>query len=130
MVYRYVEENGIWAYDVEHREMVLVTTAVLAMLGDNPMQSEFACHVGLRGKFFCRCCWAKGFDAAEVEAEADDDDEDDSGGSERSSIGAGNQSRKKHFETLSAMISRVTRFMKVCFPYLSCSMVDMISFYH
>ncbi len=30
--------------------------SVLAMLGDNPMQSEIACHVGLAGKFFCRVC--------------------------------------------------------------------------
>jgi hypothetical protein len=36
---------------------------VLALLGDNPMQSEFACHIGLRGKLFCRACWVKGTDA-------------------------------------------------------------------
>ena len=36
--------------------MVLVVPSVLAMLGDNPMQSEIACHVGLVGKFFCRVC--------------------------------------------------------------------------
>ena len=35
---------------------------VLALLGDNPMQSEFACHIGLSGKFFCRACWVKGKD--------------------------------------------------------------------
>lgn len=28
------------------------------------MQSEFACHMGLRAKFFCRNCWVKGRDAA------------------------------------------------------------------
>jgi hypothetical protein len=27
------------------------------------MHSEFACHIGLRGKFFCRVCWVKGSDA-------------------------------------------------------------------
>ena len=37
--------------------------AVLALLGDNPMQSELACHIGLMGKFFCRHCWVKGRDA-------------------------------------------------------------------
>lgn len=27
------------------------------------MHSEFACHIGLRGQFFCRACWVKGSDA-------------------------------------------------------------------
>ena len=27
------------------------------------MHSEFACHIGLRGKYFCRSCWVKGSDA-------------------------------------------------------------------
>jgi len=27
------------------------------------MHSEFACHIGLRGKYFCRACWVKGSDA-------------------------------------------------------------------
>ena len=26
------------------------------------MHSEFACHIGLRGKYFCRACWVKGTD--------------------------------------------------------------------
>src|ERR1700683_1706744 len=47
-------------WDIVMKEMVLVIPIVLAMLGDNPMQSELACHVRLAGKFFCRCCWAKG----------------------------------------------------------------------
>lgn len=32
---------------------------ILAMLGDNPMQSEFASHIGLRGRMFCRACWVE-----------------------------------------------------------------------
>lgn len=36
---------------------------MLALLGDNPMHSEFACDIGLRGKYFCRACWVKGTDA-------------------------------------------------------------------
>jgi len=27
------------------------------------MQAEFACHIGMRGKYFCRSCWVKGSDA-------------------------------------------------------------------
>lgn len=42
----------------------LLIVCVLALLGDNPMQSEFSCHIGLRGKFFCRVCGVKGKDAA------------------------------------------------------------------
>ncbi|KAF4617992.1 hypothetical protein D9613_012967 [Agrocybe pediades] len=57
------QQNGIWAWDCALREPVLIFPAVLALLGDNPMQSEFACHIGLTGKFFCRTCWVKGTDA-------------------------------------------------------------------
>ncbi|KAI6111303.1 hypothetical protein F5141DRAFT_1188430 [Pisolithus sp. B1] len=45
----HAQTHGIWAWDIEAREMVLVIPAVLAMLSDNPMQSELACHVGLQG---------------------------------------------------------------------------------
>lgn len=45
---------------------------VLAMLGDNPMQSEFACHIGLHGKLFCRACWVRGKDSTGDEGQAGD----------------------------------------------------------
>ena len=35
---------------------------VLALLGDNPMQSKFAHHISLKGKFFCHICLVKGQD--------------------------------------------------------------------
>lgn len=41
-------------------EPILIIPFVLALLGDNPMQSEFACHIGLRGRLFCRACWVEG----------------------------------------------------------------------
>src|ERR1700683_855399 len=41
------QKNGIWAWDAAAKEMVLAILVVLAMLGDNPMQSELTCHVGL-----------------------------------------------------------------------------------
>jgi hypothetical protein len=62
-LFRSAQQDGIWAWDCVHKELVLIFPTVLALLGDNPMHSEFACHIGLRGKFFCRSCWVKGTDA-------------------------------------------------------------------
>ncbi|KAJ7728363.1 hypothetical protein B0H16DRAFT_1331027 [Mycena metata] len=57
------QKDGVWAWDSTLNELVLLVPTVLALLGDNPMQSEFACHIGLRGKYFCRACWVKGSDS-------------------------------------------------------------------
>ena len=62
MTFRSAQRDGIWAWDCVHKELVLIFPTVLALLGDNPMHSEFACHIGLRGKYFCRTCWVKGTD--------------------------------------------------------------------
>ncbi|KAF7318315.1 hypothetical protein HMN09_00340300 [Mycena chlorophos] len=72
------QARGIWAWDSVLNEIVLVIPSVLAMLGDNPMQSEFACHIGFRGKFFCRVCRVQG-------DPADDEDDDEDGGGLRHS---------------------------------------------
>lgn len=65
-----------------------MTIFVLALLGDNPMQSEFACHAGLRAKFFCRICMVKGKDLA-------------------------NTRDRQGQENIAAMIERIKSFMKV-----------------
>ena len=39
---------------------MLVIMVMLALLGDNPIQSKMACYIGLHSKFFCRVCWIKG----------------------------------------------------------------------
>ncbi|THH17637.1 hypothetical protein EW146_g3214 [Bondarzewia mesenterica] len=42
------QRDGIWAWDVAAKELVLVIPVILGLLGDNPMQSEFACHIATR----------------------------------------------------------------------------------
>ncbi|KAK0471280.1 hypothetical protein IW261DRAFT_1671032 [Armillaria novae-zelandiae] len=130
------QEYGIWAWDCEFQEPVLMIPMVLAMLGDNPMQSEFACHIGLRGKFFCRVCWVKGKDANEsrppgytanipddVWHDAGVDNGSDDGRSDDSDTTRGGKStgRRKFVETFDAMKRRVTDFVKVSFLLLNDS---------
>jgi hypothetical protein len=55
-------KKGIVVYDCELQEIVMLIPWILAMAGDNPMQSEFASHIGLSGTCFCRVCNAKGSD--------------------------------------------------------------------
>jgi hypothetical protein len=108
---------------------------ILALLGDNPMQSEFACHIGLGGKFFCRACWVKGTDASADSAEDPNSlntanqaeqlsDNESAAGSEAtvdggrsddgSSAGSKPKSRRKRaLESMSNMVSRVKSFVKV-----------------
>ena len=85
-VFRETQQEGFWAYDSQEQDMVLVILWVLALLGDNPMQSEFACHAGLKAKFFCRMCWVKGPDAHDGRGVS---------------------------EPITVMIDRIKRFMKV-----------------
>ncbi|THH26571.1 hypothetical protein EUX98_g7617 [Antrodiella citrinella] len=140
------QDEGVWAWDCELNEPVLLVPFVLALLGDNPMQSEFACHIGLRGKFFCRNCWVKGHDAADrdnipsesepaASAAASTADHDNviresesvAGSSDNESVrsadsNASGKTRKakgkgkKVIESMSAMVNRVKAFLKVGKP--------------
>ncbi|KIJ60407.1 hypothetical protein HYDPIDRAFT_177473 [Hydnomerulius pinastri MD-312] len=105
------QDTGIWAWDCVHREQVLVIPSVLALLGDNPMQSELACHVGLMGKYFCRVCNIKGHDAQDVTSAAADSDRDDT----RSGDGSaqGRRMRKRAKESMSDMVERIKCFVKL-----------------
>lgn len=105
--------------------MVLLIPTVLAMLGDNPMQSEFACHVGLAGKFFCRCCWVKGRDAEDEAISRPQRERAVSPISDTASIGSAQSanssqqssvkgSRRRHPETLAQLKDRAKRFLEVC----------------
>ncbi|KAJ7340636.1 hypothetical protein DFH08DRAFT_915624 [Mycena albidolilacea] len=120
--------EGIWVWDVEFNEPVLVIPEVLALLGDNPMQSEFACHIGLCGKLFCRACWgeltrattAAHSDGGSVRSEGSEgapSDQESVAGSDGSAASADGQSKKKKpakrfRETMTNMVSRVSNFMK------------------
>ena len=142
--HRQAQEDGIWAWDCSLQEMVLIFPVVLALLGDNPMQSEFACHIGLRGKFFCRACWVKGSDAqaeaatapslnlrssgsGTVAAGGNDSDDNASDVSEANSIPDstepapdGRKGRKKAKESLATMVERIQAFLRVRFNQYSC----------
>lgn len=155
---RQCQKEGIWAWDCLENEPVLVVPVVLAFLGDNPMQSEFACHIGLKGKFFCRVCWAKGSDALVDAAttphpERDPDAGSDAGSHAGSDIadeleggvaedqGADDGSnpsavpkkmkgrRGKALETMSGMINRCKAFIKVSYiNYEFCSSTEVLIF--
>lgn len=139
--YREAQCDGIWAWDCEHKKLILIFPTVLALLGDNPMHSEFACHIGLQGKFFCHSCWVKGSDADDVgnmpnlggsdspqnspvlsspgsEAEIDHIAPNDSTSEAlpdgSTSTQPSSRKRKKYKESYSAMLDRVSAFVKVC----------------
>ena len=98
----------------------MLIPSVLALLGDNPMQSELSCHVGMNGNKFCRIC--------KTEAAIDDlsgnlgeegngrrNEGNDSDASNNSAPGIdstkGKKAKKK--PTLSDMISNARQFLTV-----------------
>ena len=55
--------NGIPAWDCHFEEEVVLLPWAHAFQGDNPMQSEFASHIGTTGRNFCRVYNASSADA-------------------------------------------------------------------
>lgn len=105
-------------FDCVLHQMVLVIMSVLALLGDNPMQSEFACHSGMQAKHFCRACWVKGKEKADLDdnnnddnGENDGDDGDDGDGDDVNENNHPKSGRPK--ETFNAMKERIQLFMQV-----------------
>ena len=119
---REVWENGILAWDHEHQEIVLVIIFICALLGDNPMQSEFACHIGSMGNLFCRICSVstgplppadeQDTEAADVDGTLPSEPASDSAAS-NASAGDGQQQKRKWVESMAEMVDRIKRFVKV-----------------
>lgn len=125
------QSEGIWAWDCVHKEPVLLIPSPISLLGDNPMQSEFACHVGSHGKYFCRACHVKGTDVEDSRpqgpqtidpnqtppnspAPSNRSDSDVSQAAEALETGtAPAAGKRKTAETMEAMVRRITDFMKV-----------------
>ncbi|KAI0357218.1 hypothetical protein OH77DRAFT_1495041 [Trametes cingulata] len=119
------QTEGFWAWDVIEQEMVLMIPAVLAILGDNPMQSELSCHVGLTGKLFCRNCMVRGKERADGErmphgkgraGEVSNGSDSSAPDVSASSTGeGGGQERgthtRLHKETMQELIDRARRFL-------------------
>jgi hypothetical protein len=101
------------------------------------MQSELACHIGLMGKFFCRICKVKGFDAADApatrggpetpgqsanptevvgehSAAGSPTDANSDADSQGSRYHRNQGVSKKKLEGLSEMVERVRNFVQVC----------------
>ncbi|KAI6137573.1 hypothetical protein BKA82DRAFT_4335007 [Pisolithus tinctorius] len=112
----HAQMHGIWAWDIEAREMVLMIPAVLAMLGDNPMQSELACHVGLQGKFFCRNCWVQG-----VGAESSEHPQVHSRGVSHNGL----KGKGRRSETMQGLVDRARRFLGVSIQFVGLRYSDV-----
>lgn len=114
---RKLQSEGTWVYDADDSKLALVFPAILAMLGDNPMQSEFACHRGLMAKLFCRICKVKRGkeDGEDYDDESGDEEEVARPDDDASSVGsrAGGKKKRQVIESLEEMRDRVMRFLKV-----------------
>uniref|UniRef100_A0A8H7XVA1 Uncharacterized protein n=1 Tax=Psilocybe cubensis TaxID=181762 RepID=A0A8H7XVA1_PSICU len=120
------QKHGIWVWDCIHKEAVMIFPPVFALLGDNPMHSEFACHIGMQGKYFCQICWAKGVDSQEcphknlphdscarpnfptLSIHSDVDSED--------TFTRPSHKRRRYKESMESMLRRVSDFIKIGKP--------------
>ena len=53
-------EQGSVAFDCEQKEEIMFTIGIFSLPADNPMQSELASHIGLKGNLFCHWCTVGG----------------------------------------------------------------------
>ncbi|KAG8922830.1 hypothetical protein FRC02_011569, partial [Tulasnella sp. 418] len=129
------QDEGIVCWDVIFNEDVIVLVVVLALLGDNPMQSELACHIGLTANLFCRVCWVSSrIDKDDKEKAGQGNDEDRrsvSSAASGQSSDSGNGEEKKSpagqvTESRESMIDRVKRFMQKGVPRNKTESQDLL----
>ncbi|KAG2126564.1 uncharacterized protein EDB93DRAFT_1243814 [Suillus bovinus] len=110
-------KQDIWAWDCVHKEYVLIILSILALLGDNPMQSEMACHIGSMGKYFCCICKVKGHDATATRPEDTDHSVGEVSGSESNAHRHAplKYTWKQAKETMEEMVTRAKQFVKDTF---------------
>ncbi|KAJ7164737.1 hypothetical protein C8R43DRAFT_1086158 [Mycena crocata] len=133
--------DGICAWDCHAQELVLMIPTVLALLGNNPMQSEFACHIGLKGKYFCRACWVKGSDALDkpgerlvgakdlvVAGESDVESQVDSDAASDRSKGSGSEAGIKK-NPRGSMTQHIKAFVKIGRPRTKEETTGQLWFY-
>jgi hypothetical protein len=53
-------EHGCVAYDCGQNEEIMFALGIFSLPADNPMQSELASHIGLKGNYFCHRCGVGG----------------------------------------------------------------------
>ncbi|KAJ8487998.1 hypothetical protein ONZ45_g14118 [Pleurotus djamor] len=117
------QEDGIWAWDCVHEEPVLIIPMILALLGDNPMQSTDASdESGIpshpHGAVAREEDNESGVSSSESAA-ASDAASDSTNGADKSLSGSkkdGKKRSKKVKETLHQMMTRVSSFIKVGEP--------------
>ncbi|KAI5825258.1 hypothetical protein K523DRAFT_251457 [Schizophyllum commune Tattone D] len=115
------QEHGVWAWDAEERDYVLVIPSVFALLGDNPMQSELCCHSGLAANHFCRVCWVEGSDMdddSNVTKAPDGGDTNlplsrEASPAPESTLGSTSGAKTRKTETLEEASARIGCFMSI-----------------
>ena len=106
------QKEGIWAWDYTFNEAVLIIPLVLALLGYNPMQLEFASHIGLNGNLFCQVCKTH---KSVKDADSSDEEEGTNNGMQRKRKRA--KKKKLTKEEVLYNIERACQFMKVMRPF-------------